>query len=72
MPNLQTQYSNGATCRVRTGRLALRESAIAIEVALDIDLRNQTAISEKAAEVAPEVVDVWKRQREPSRHATPP
>ena len=36
--------------RERTGRLALRGSAMAIEMVLDIAPGNQTAISEKAAE----------------------
>ena len=45
--------------RERIGRLALRESAMAIEVALDIALGNQAVVPEKAAEAASEVWDVW-------------
>ena len=45
--------------RERIGRLALRESAMAIEVALDIALGNQAGVPEKAAEAASEVWDVW-------------
>ena len=45
--------------RERIGRLALRESAMAIEVALDIAPGNQTAVPEIAAETAPEVWGVW-------------
>ena len=39
--------------------MALRESAMAIEVALDIALGNQAVVPEKAAEAASEVWDVW-------------
>ena len=45
--------------RDRAGRLALRGSAMAIEVALDIAPRNQSVAKEMAAETAPEVWDVW-------------
>ena len=45
--------------RERIGRLALRESAMAIEVALDIALRNQAVVPEKAAGAASGVWDVW-------------
>ena len=41
--------------RERIGRLAFRESAMAIEVALGIVLGNQAVVPEKAAEAAPEV-----------------
>ena len=41
--------------RERIGRLALRESAMAIEVAPDIALGNQAVVPEKAAKAASEV-----------------
>ena len=44
--------------RERIGRLALRESATAIEVALDIALGNKAVVPVKAAEAASEVWDV--------------
>ena len=44
--------------------------AMAIEVALDIAPGNQTAISEKAAEAAPKVRDVWDGSG--NRPAMPP
>ena len=46
--------------RERIGRLALRDSVMAIEVALDIAPGNHTAaIPEKAADVVPGVWDMW-------------
>ena len=39
--------------------MALRESAMAIEVALDIAIGNRAVVPEEAAEAAPEVWDVW-------------
>ena len=45
--------------RERIGRLALRGSAMAIEVALDIAPGTQKASPEMAAETAPGVWDVW-------------
>ena len=56
--------------RERIGRLALRESAMAIEVALDIALRNQTVVPKMAAETAPELRDVWNGSG--NRPAIPP
>ena len=39
--------------------MALRESAMAIEVALGIAIGNRAVVPEEAAEAAPEVWDVW-------------
>ena len=56
--------------RERIGRLTFRESAIAIKVALDMALENQTAVPEKAAEAAPDVRDVLGDSG--NHHAMPP
>ena len=54
----------------RIGRLALRGAAIAIEVAIDIAPGNRAVVTEKAAEAAPEVRDVWESSG--NRAAVPP
>ena len=56
--------------RERIGRLALRESAMPSEVALDIAPGYQAMAPEKAAEAAPEVRDVWDSSG--NRLACPP
>ena len=50
----------------------MRESATAIEVALDIAPGNQAAIPDKAAEIAPEVRGVCDGSEEPPHHAIVP
>ena len=52
------------------GRLALWESAVAIEVALGVALENQAAIREKAAEATPGEWGVWDGSG--NRPAKPP
>ena len=59
LPRIQTNCGvDSSWSRKRIGRLALWESAMAIEVALDKALGSQEVVPEKAAEVAPGVWNV--------------
>ena len=55
----QATRAASSWARERIGRLALRESAMAIEVALDIALGNQAVVPGKAAGAASGVWGVW-------------